>query len=138
MELYYKIAVSTISTIKKSKNVNNWKISSLFVLSILFTINCLTIWILLIEYIFHDSLDFLSFHFFQSSLFNKLADILFYFFIPIYIIIYLIIFRMKKYETFILKYPEARSRKYFAIYFVSTYSIGLICLFLVVYSSQSK
>ena len=133
--LYYRIIVSTIYTIRSSgKFQDSWKSVTVFFMTITLMLNLLSLWMLLEEFLFPGFTSFLAFEPFESDYSNRLTYVTLYFFLPLLSVNYLLIPRN---EELILalenKYPSSRSKKLFGIHFFGSYVIALICLGIVTF-----
>lgn len=128
-ELYFKLVVSTADTIKNSGNFNKeWKVMAFMIMSLLFMLNLLSIW-LIADKLFPGFTSFLAFDVGWSYRNTVLLYIFCYFLLPFLILNYLFAFRSNKYELLYESYPKARNKKLFAIHFIGSFVLGLLCFF---------
>ena len=134
-DLYFKLVVSTVYTIRLTgKYPDSWKTLAIFFITINLMLNVLSIWMLIEEFVFPGFTKFLAFEPFTSDYSNRLLYIVLYFFIPLLLVNYLLVFRKRRFlETLENKYASACSKSLFGIHFFGSYAIALICLGLTIF-----
>lgn len=131
-KIYNSLVVSTIFAMKAGAFSDIWKSMTLFILTICFMLNLLSVWMIIDHFCCPGFTKFLAFDFISSDYYNGLIYLLVYFFIPPFIINYLLIFRRKKYEILLINYPQAKSKRLFFIHFMGSLGLSYICLMLVI------
>jgi len=105
MNLYYKIWVDSIIRLKSlPRNKENWQLKGMIMMSTAMTFNFALFMAILQRNILGLYFYKLEFRFI-SKLSNNIVTLIILFFLPCVIINYLLIFRKKRYEKLILKYP---------------------------------
>jgi membrane protein YdbS with pleckstrin-like domain len=127
MRYYYWIWVDCIIRLRSIEtNKDNWQIKSQIAMSIAMTFNFLLIMAILQR-------NILEMYFYKinipilSSLANNALTILILFFLPCVVINYLLIFRAKRYERLIDRYPYRKGR-FFITYFLISLFLPIILL----------
>lgn len=96
--LYYRLVVSTVSTIRKSGNFNeNWRTVALLIISSNFMLNLLSIWLILDKF-FHGFTNFLVFDIGTNKHLSSALIIGVYFLLPVLILNYFLAFKDHRYE----------------------------------------
>jgi len=127
MGLYYRIWVDSIKRLMAiDVNKNSWQLKSMFAMSIAMTFNFILLMAIIQRnilgcYFYKLSISFLS------NLENNILTILVLFFLPCVILNYLLIFRSKRYEKLLEKYPY-NNGKLFATYFSISLFLPIILL----------
>ncbi|MCE3295142.1 MAG: hypothetical protein K0R65_856 [Crocinitomicaceae bacterium] len=85
----------------------------------------LTIWLILYHVCFRGFTDFLALDY-GFGRYNGLFYLFLYIFFPILIVNYLLVFRRKKYDQLMEKFPEAKTKKLFLIHFISSWALVYI------------
>jgi hypothetical protein len=127
MRYYYSIWVDCITRLRSIEtNKDNWQIKSQIAMSIAMTCNFLLIMAILQKnilkvYFYKINISILS------TLENNTLTLLILFFVPCLIINYLLIFRTKRYDRLIERYPYKNGRL-FIIYFLISLFLPIILL----------
>jgi hypothetical protein len=128
MKLYYKIWVDCfVKAREKESNKNSWKSLSMAGMTFAMTANAL----LFMAILQRDILRISFYHIYlpsQYEKYNGFVEILILFVLPIVIINYLLIFRNKRYEKLIEKYPY-HNGKLFATYLTISTFLPIVLLF---------
>jgi len=135
MGIYYRIWVDSITRLKsREANKDNWQIKGIITMSVAMTLN----FILLMAIIQRNILGYYFYKLsipFLSNLENNILTILVLFFLPCVIINYLLIFRGKKYEKLLEKYPYYNG-KLFLVYFLVSLFLPIISLWIGIFLYQ--
>ena len=128
MNLYYRIWVDCILRLKSIEaNKDNWQIKSQIMMTVAMTFNFILIMAILQRNILKVYFYKINIHI-LSSYENNILGILILFFLPCLIINYLLIFRGKRYEKLVEKYPY-HNGKLILIYILISMFFPLILLF---------
>lgn len=121
MKLYYRIWVDCITKLRSIEaNKDNWQTKGIITMSIAMTFN----FVLLMVIIQKNILDY---YFYEinipllSGFQNYILTILILFFLPCVIINYLLIFRNKRYEKLLKKYPYSNGKFIVAYILISMF-----------------
>jgi len=135
MGIYYRIWVDSIIRLRSRKvNKDNWQIKGMITMSVAMTFN----FILLMAIVQRNILGYYFYKLiipFLSNLENSILTILILFFLPCVILNYLLIFRDKRYEKLLEKYPYYNG-KLFLIYFLVSLFLPIILLLIGVFLYQ--
>ena len=127
MNLYYRIWVDCILRLKSIEaNKDNWQIKSQIMMTVAMTFNFILIMAILQRNILKVYFYKINIHI-LSSYENNILGILILFFLPCLIINYLLIFRGKRYEKLVEKYPY-HNGKLILIYILISMFFPLILL----------
>jgi hypothetical protein len=122
--LYYRIWVELIVVIMKNpQNKNNWLFYSMFFMTMLCSINLLTIllWLGAIGI----KTNFLKITLFPGTMLDSFAMFVIQFALPCFLLNYFLIFYKEKYKKLIERYTEKKG-KLFLIYMLSTIGAFII------------
>lgn len=104
-DIYYKIWVDCLVRMRAQEaNANNWKEKSMIAMSIAMTCKFFILMTIFERYVVGSLFYEINISFLSEGV-NDILSILLLFFLPCVIINYLLIFRKKKYEKLIEKYP---------------------------------
>ena len=121
MNLYYKIWVDSIMRLKSlPSNQDNWQIKSIITMSVARTFN----FILLMAIIQRNILGCYFYKLnikFLSNYENIILTILVLFLLPVVIINYFLIFRDKRYEKLVQKYPYYNGKLFIGYFLISLF-----------------
>jgi len=121
MGLYYRIWVDYITRLRsREENKNNWQLKSMIFMSIAMTFNFVLFMVLLqrqiLGYYFYEiNISFLSGHM------NYILTMLILFILPCVILNYLLIFKGKRYEKLLYKYPYNNGKLFVAYFSISMF-----------------
>lgn len=121
MGLYYRIWVDYITRLRsREENKNNWQLKSMIFMSIAMTFNFVLFMVLLqrqiLGYYFYEiNISFLSGHM------NYILTMLILFILPCVILNYLLIFKGKRYEKLLDKYPYNNGKLFVAYFSISMF-----------------
>ena len=131
MDIYYQIWVDCLLRMKaQEKNKpNDWKVWSMIMMSVAMMLNLMLFMSILQE-------DILSISFYYTNFpipdkYNGVFDTLLLFALPVVVVNYLLIFRNKKYEKLIEKYPY-RNGKLAVPYVVISLLLPVVLVFILV------
>jgi len=133
MKLYYRIWVDCITRLRSIEaNKVNWQIKGIVMMSTAMTFNFVLLMIIfqknILDYIFYEiNIPVLS------GFQNYILTILILYFLPCVIINYLLIFRNKRYEKLLKKYPYSNGKFIVAFILISLFLpivLLLIAMFL--------
>jgi hypothetical protein len=123
-DLYYRIWIDLIIGIKKNpQHRNDWKFFSMFFMTILTSLNLMTV-IMWLGY-FGIKIYIIKIEALPGTMLDSFASFLIQFALPCFIINYLLIFYKEKYKILIERYAD-RIGKSFLTYLFSTIGIFLI------------
>jgi len=135
MGLYYRIWVDFIVRLRsKEINKNNWKSKSLIFMTISMTFNLALLMSILQKHI-------LSYYFYKleipflSNYENNIITILVLFISPCFIVNYLLIFRGKRYEKLLERYPYCNGRLFVAYFSISMF-LPIILMWISIFLSE--
>lgn len=133
MKLYYKLAVSTIYTMKNSPKFSDmWKSMSLVMLTINLGFNLITLFLLVKGLSQINIGDYVQIDFINNHYWNGFINLCFYAFIPIFLFNYYLVFNKNRFEQLIVKYHSAFKKKIFGIhFFLSLTLLYLIFIFFI-------
>jgi len=130
LEFYYRIWVDCIVRGRSQPgNRENWKIKSLILMTTAMTFNLALLMIIIQKYVFEIYFYKIALPFLPKSIANLISFLLL-FVLPCLIFNLLLIFRNKRYEKLITKYPYYNG-KLFVTYF--TVSLGVPIILVWVY-----
>ena len=121
MKLYYRIWVDCITRLRSIEaNKDNWQIKGIVMMSTAMTFNFVLLMIIfqknILDYIFYEiNIPVLS------GFQNYILTILILYFLPCVIINYLLIFRNKRYEKLLKKYPYSNGKFIVAYILISMF-----------------
>ena len=133
MKLYYRIWVDCITRLRSIEaNKVNWQIKGIVMMSTAMTFNFVLLMVIfqknILDYIFYEiNIPVLS------GFQNYILTILILYFLPCVIINYLLIFRNKRYEKLLKKYPYSNGKFIVAFILISLFLpivLLLIAMFL--------
>ncbi len=127
MGIYYRIWVDSITKLReKETNKDDWQIKGMVSMSIAMTFNFILLMAIMQR-------NILGCYFYQlsipllTSLENNILTILVLFFLPCVLINYLLIFRGRRYEKLLKKYPYYNG-KLFLVYFLVSLFLPFVLL----------
>ncbi len=127
MELYYRIWVDCIKRGKlQSANSQNWQVGSMIFMTMAMAFNFVLIITVLEKYVFKIYFYRINLLFFPTYL-NNVLTYLVLFIMPCFVVNYLLVFRNRRYEDLIKKYPYYNGRL-FLIYFVISMMLPILLL----------
>jgi hypothetical protein len=135
MGIYYRIWMDLITRLwLKESTKNNWQLKSMISMSIAMTFNFVLLMIILqrqvLGYYFYElNISFLS------SFENYIFTMLFLYASPCIIVNYLLIFRGKRYQRLLEKYPHYNG-KLFLIYFLASLFLPHILMWIGIFIYQ--
>jgi len=136
MSLYYKIWVDGITRIRSlPKNKENWQLKIMSVMSIAMTFNFALFMAILQR-------NVLNFYFYKLELTflpereSNAVSFIILFLVPCIVINYLLIFRKKRYEKLLEKYPY-QNGKLFVIYFLISMFLPIILIWIGIIYTKS-
>jgi hypothetical protein len=121
MGIYYRIWVDSITRLRsRESNKDNWQIKGMITMSVAMTFNFILLMAILQRnilgcYFYKLSIPFLS------NIEDNVLTILVLFFLPCVLINYLLIFRGKKYEKLLGKYPYYNGKLFLGYFLVSLF-----------------
>ena len=132
MCLYFRIWADSITRLRsRETNKDNWQIKGMITMSLAMTFNFIFFMAIVqrnvIGYYFYK----INLHF-LSKFENSVLTILVLFLLPSVILNYLLIFRGKRYEKFIEKYPYYNG-KLFLVYFLTSLFLPIILMWIGIY-----
>ena len=132
MKLYYRIWVDCITRLRSIEaNKDNWQIKGIITMSTAMTFN----FVLLMVIIQKNILDY---YFYEinipilSGFQNYILTILILYFLPCVIINYLLIFRNKRYEKLLKKYPYSNG-KFIVAYILISLFLPIVLLLIAMF-----
>jgi hypothetical protein len=132
-EIYYKIFVSIITTIKNSKNGSDiWQFASLFLVSVAMFLNVFSIWLIIDSYVYSGFASSLYFEIIPNSPYNGIVIFSILIFIPIVIINYFLIYYKNNYLKLLERFPDAARKKFISGIYLAISWFGTLFLFLIV------
>jgi hypothetical protein len=127
MGLYYRIWVDSITRLRSiESNKDNWQIKSIITMSIAMTFNFLLFMAILQRNVLHCYFYKLKFPL-LSEYESNIFTILILFLLPCVVANYLLIFRGKRYEKLMQKYPY-HNGKLFLVYFLISLFLPIILM----------
>jgi len=130
MDIYYQIWVDNLLRMKsQEKNKHNWKQWSMIAMSLAMTLNFMLFMSILQSYIL--GISFYVINFPIPDEYNGVLDILLLFVLPVVVVNYLLIFRNKRYEKLIEKYPY-RNGKLAVPYVMISIFLPVVLVFILV------
>ena len=127
-ELYFKIVASTIYTMKNGNFMGAWKFMSLFILSINFMLNILSVWLIIDGFVYPGFTAFLEVNFIDNMFYNRLVYLFVYLFAPLFLLNYVVVFAKNRCELILSQSEKINDRKMFAIHFFGSFLVCYICL----------
>lgn len=129
--LYYRIWADCIKRGKsRPENKDNWQVVSMIFMSMAMTLNLALLLILLQEYIFEDFFYLIIIQSIPEVLSDAISFVVLFIF-PCFLINYLLIFKNKKYEKLIEKYPFYEGRLFLAYFSISVF-LPVILMWIVI------
>lgn len=133
--IYFKILVSTCYTFQNNRFKTEWKIMSLFFISINFMLNLVSIWLLLYHFILPGFTDFLAINF-EKYENPTLLYLLIYFFFPMLLFNSIFILNSNNLNNKFELYEKYKNIKIFRIHFFGSFLISyIVILFVFNYST---
>ena len=130
MDIYYQVWVDNLLRMKsQEKNKHNWKQWSMIAMSLAMTLNFMLFMSILQSYIL--GISFYVINFPIPDEYNGVLDILLLFVLPVVVVNYLLIFRNKRYEKLIEKYPY-RNGKLAVPYVMISIFLPVVLVFILV------
>jgi hypothetical protein len=127
--LYYRIWVDCITRGRSQKgNRDNWPLGTMTFMSMSMTFNFVLIMVILQQYILGYYFWTIHFDFLPNLLSNVLSFVIL-FVLPCVTMNYLLIFRNKRYEVLVKKYPYYNG-KLFISYFLTSLLLPIILLWM--------
>ena len=132
MGLYYRIWVDCITRLRSIEaNKDNWQIKGIVMMSTAMTFNFVLLMIIfqknILDYIFYEiNIPVLS------GFQNYILTILILYFLPCVIINYLLIFRNKRYEKLLKKYPYSNG-KFIVAYILISLFLPIVLLLIAMF-----
>jgi len=135
MGLYYRIWVDCITRLRSiDRNKDNWQLKSMLTMSSAMTFNLVLVMVIIqrevLGYFFYE-LNVSSFSGYENYIFTMLI----LYALPCAIINYLLIFRNKRYEKLLKKYPY-NNGKLFATYFSISLFLPIILIWIGIFLYQ--
>jgi hypothetical protein len=129
MGLYYRIWVDSITRLRSRKsNKDDWQIKSMITMSIAMTFNFVLFMVIIQK-------EVLGFYFYElnfpilSGFENYIFTMLILYLLPGVIVNYLLIFRGKRYEKLLEKYPYYNG-KLFVAYFLTSMLLPIVLIWI--------
>ena len=132
MKLYYRIWVDCITRLRSIEaNKDNWQIKGIVMMSTAMTFNFVLLMVIfqknILDYIFYEiNIPVLS------GFQNYILTILILYFLPCVIINYLVIFRNKRYEKLLKKYPYSNG-KFIVAYILISLFLPIVLLLIAMF-----
>jgi hypothetical protein len=127
--LYYRIWVDFITKVRlQPANKRNWKIKCTVLMTMAMTFNLVLVMIIIQKYVFDNYFYKLNMPFLPLYLKNVLSFLIL-FLLPCAVINYLLIFRNKRYEKLMKKYPYYNG-KLFTGYFLISMFLPILLLWI--------
>jgi len=132
MGLYYRIWVDCITRLRSIEaNKDNWQIKGIVMMSTAMTFNFVLLMVIfqknILDYIFYEiNIPVLS------GFQNYILTILILYFLPCVIINYLLIFRNKRYEKLLKKYPYSNG-KFIVAYILISLFLPIVLLLIAMF-----
>lgn len=129
MGIFYRIWVDSMTRLmSRETNKDNWQIKGMITMSVAMTFNFILLMVIIqrniLGYYFYKlSIPFLS------NIENNILTILVLFFLPCVIINYMLIFRGKRYEKLLEKYPYYNG-ELFLVYFLVSLFLPILLLWI--------
>ena len=132
MKLYYRIWVDCITRLRSIEaNKDNWQTKGIISMSTAMTFNFVLLMVIIqkniLDYYFYE----INIPFFSGFL-NYILTILILFFLPCVIINYLLIFRNKRYEKLLKKYPYSNG-KFIVAYILISMFLPIVLLLIAMF-----
>ncbi len=135
MELYYRIWVDCIERARRQPaNKQNWQIGSMVFMTLAMVFNFVLIMTILEKFVFKNYFYKIDFPFLPVRI-NNVLSYIFLFILPCVVVNYLLIFRNRRYEKLIKKYPYCNG-KLFVIYFLVSLMLPIALLLGVIIFSK--
>ena len=132
MDIYYQIWVDNLLRMKsQEKNKHNWKQWSMIAMSLAMTLNLMLFMSILQEDILGISFYYINFPI--PDEYNGVLDVLLLFALPVVVVNYLLIFRNKRYEKLIEKYPYRNGKLAVPYVMISIFLPVVLVIILVVF-----
>lgn len=132
MKLYYRIWVDCITRLRSIEaNKDNWQTTGIVIMSTAMTFNFVLLMVIIQK-------NILNYYFYEiniailSGFQNYILTILILFFLPCVIINYLLIFRNKRYEKLLKKYPYSNG-KFIVAYILISLFLPIVLLFIAMF-----
>ena len=133
MKIYYKIWVDCLLRMKsQEKNKHNWHVKSMIAMSLAMSLNFL----LFLTILERDILGCFIYQLYISSLpeeYSNALEILLLFVLPVVVVNYFLIFRNKRYEKLIEKYPYRNGKLAIPYIMISVFLPVFLVFILVVF-----
>ena len=128
--VYYRIWVDCIQRAKRqaSNNKESWQTITMIFMTLSMSANFILIMTVLEKSVFQTYFYKIDVSFLPTRINNVLAY-LFLFILPCFVVNYLLIFRKKRYQKLLLKYPNYNG-KLFLAYFLSSMLLPIILLWI--------
>jgi hypothetical protein len=119
MGLYYRIWVDCIERARRQPaNKENWQIGSMIFMTLAMAFNFILIMTILEKHVLKNYFYKIDFSFLPVRI-NNVLSYIFLFILPCIIINYLLIFRNKRYEKLIKKYPYYNGKLFITYFLIS-------------------
>jgi uncharacterized BrkB/YihY/UPF0761 family membrane protein len=127
ISLYYRIWTDCIKRAKQQPaNRENWPVGTMISMTLAMAFNLVLIMTLSEKFVFNTYFYKIDFSVFPSRV-NNVLSYLILFILPCFILNYLLIFRNKRYEKVLTRYPYYNG-KLFAVYFVISMMLPIMLL----------
>jgi hypothetical protein len=127
ISLYYRIWTDCIKRAKQQPaNRENWPVGTMIFMTLAMAFNFVLIMTLLEKFVFKTYFYKIDFSIFPSRV-NNVLSYLILFILPCFVLNYLLIFRNKRYEKVLTRYPYYNG-KLFAVYFVISMMLPIMLL----------
>lgn len=127
MELYYRIWVDCIERARRQPaNKENWQIGSMIFMTLPMAFNFILIMTILEKFVLKNYFYKIYFSFLPVRV-NNVLSYIFLFILPCVFVNYLLIFRNKRYEKLLKKYPYYNGKLFITYFLISLMlPIGLL------------